>query len=126
MPLNVIEGHWLPRLVTLGGQDILTRDLHLWVDGVLVVPRPSQQIVNHSPDGFSIGYNGSGPAQTALAVLLAVTGDPDRAQSCYQQFKVQFISRLEQNKDFVLEVDVLQWIDDERRLRGLKLEVRDG
>ena len=33
-------------------------------------PEPSQQIYNHSPDGFQWSYEGSGPAQLALAVLL--------------------------------------------------------
>ena len=33
-------------------------------------PEPSQELWNHSPDGFNWGYGGSGPAQLALALLL--------------------------------------------------------
>ncbi len=30
---------------------------------------PRLDLANHSPDGFSWGYGGSGPAQLALAIL---------------------------------------------------------
>jgi len=33
-------------------------------------PRWSQRVFNHSPDGFEMGYGGSGPAQSGLAILL--------------------------------------------------------
>ncbi len=33
-------------------------------------PEPSQEIINHSPDGFNWGYGGSGPAQLALGFYL--------------------------------------------------------
>ena len=39
--------------------------------------KKSLQIVDHSPDGFQWGYNGSGPAQLAAAILNEVTGDPE-------------------------------------------------
>lgn len=41
----------------------------LWIDGVEIKPARSQRVSNHSPDGFNWGYTGSGPAQTALAIL---------------------------------------------------------
>jgi hypothetical protein len=47
----------------------------------------SLKLRNHSPDGFNWGYGGSGPAQTALAILLDATGDEKVAQYHYQQFK---------------------------------------
>src|SRR5204863_5783137 len=58
---NVIEGIWDDKdwygAVTM--------------DGALLRPGRSQRVINHSPDGFAWGYGGSGPAQLALAILLA-------------------------------------------------------
>jgi len=55
-------------------------------------PAPSQEIYNHSPDGFSWGYRGSGPAQLALALLLDATGNKDLALGYHQEFKEDFIA----------------------------------
>lgn len=49
-------------------------------------PAPSQALRNHSPEGFSWGYDGSGPAQLALAILLDYTGDEELALWHYQAF----------------------------------------
>lgn len=51
----------------------------------------SQKIHNHS-SGFEIGYGGSGPAQTALAILLDHLGNPQEAQRWHQDFKWEFVS----------------------------------
>lgn len=48
-------------------------------------------ICNHSPDGFEWSYGGSGPAQTALAIL-AFLYDDEIAQQHYQDFKNQKIA----------------------------------
>jgi len=61
-------------------------------DGVELLPKASQDIINHSPDGFNFGYTGSGPAQLALALLLDVTGDRDLSCRYYQTFKEQFVA----------------------------------
>ena len=50
-------------------------------------PEPSQRVWNHSPDGFSRGYHGSGPAQLALALLLDRGVEPRRAVRLHQDFK---------------------------------------
>ncbi len=63
-------------------------------DGERLSPDPSLKLQNHSPDGFSWGYNGSGPAQLALALLLDVTGDAAMAAHWYQRFKSSFIAKL--------------------------------
>ena len=47
----------------------------------------SQELVNHSPDGFNWGYGGSGPSQLALGLLLSVTSDTDLSLRYYQEFK---------------------------------------
>ncbi|MCU4744613.1 DUF6166 domain-containing protein [Natronoglomus mannanivorans] len=38
-------------------------------------PDRSLEVRNHGPTGFEWGYNGSGPAQLALAILLDYTDD---------------------------------------------------
>jgi hypothetical protein len=78
------------------------------VDGKVLDPGVSQKIFNHSPDGFAWGYGGSGPAQLALAILLAV-GIPARvAVAQHHRFKAKFVQHLER-ASFVLEVDVVDW-----------------
>ena len=69
-------------------------------------PHRSQQIVNHSPDGFNWGYAGSGSAQLALAILLEIfdpaVGDP---LPNYQMFKQDYIVPLKTGDDFLLIVN---------------------
>lgn len=55
-------------------------------------PAPSQEVYNHSPDGFNWGYGGSGPAQLALAILLEVTGNERVSLAHYQDFKQMFVA----------------------------------
>ena len=57
------------------------------VDGRPLRWRRSLAVRNHSPSGPEWGYRGSGPAQLALAVLLDVLRDRERAQHLYQGFK---------------------------------------
>jgi hypothetical protein len=69
---------------------------------VVVVPEsgeayplnPRYDLRNHSPDGFSWGYAGSGPAQLSLALLADALGDDDRARDAYQTYKFRVIGRL--------------------------------
>jgi hypothetical protein len=76
-----------------------TREVYL--DGHRLDPRSSQKHHNHSPDGFNWGYAGSGPAQLALAIILALTGKPDG----YQEFKFRVIAGIPQG-DFDIEFDL--------------------
>ncbi len=57
-------------------------------------PLKSLRLRNHSPDGFEWGYEGSGPAQTALALVLDFTRDRVLALSLYQQFKSKVVAGL--------------------------------
>ena len=77
-------------------------------DGVALSPVPSQRVWNHSPDGFAWGYSGSGPAQLALAILLAAGLDEQVAVDLHQDFKREHIAAIER-ASFVLEVDVEAW-----------------
>ncbi|MCI0540853.1 MAG: DUF6166 domain-containing protein [Verrucomicrobiales bacterium] len=74
-PRKVITEH--------GINDAAARDLPLRLD-----------IRSHSPTGFEWGYDGSGPAQLALALLADALGNDELAQNHYQQFKRNVISQL--------------------------------
>ena len=63
---------------------------------------PRYDLVNHSPDGFSWGYHGSGPAQLALAICADLVGD-NTAIEIYQDFKVRVVANL--HGEFILMAD---------------------
>lgn len=75
-----------------------------YLDGEYLSPKHSQGIFNHSPDGFSVGYLGSGCAQLALAILLKIC-DKGIAVAQYQEFKRKVIAKLPQNKPFEIEFE---------------------
>jgi len=80
----------------------------VWLNGKELTPQRSQNVWNHSPDGFNWGYGGSGPSQLALAVLLEITSSEKRALDMYQDFKRNVIARLPQS-DFDVVVDSASW-----------------
>lgn len=80
--------------------DVMTGEV--WLNDNPITPKKSQKIVNHSPDGFSWGYGGSGPAQLSLAILLEVLPE-DEAKDRYQDFKWAITAQLPQT-DFSIEV----------------------
>ena len=86
-------------------------------------PEPSLRLANHSPTGFSWGYEGSGPAQLALAILYDFTGDADYALANYQDFKREQIARMSMTSAWDMEGEALQkWIDTRatwEKLRGM-------
>lgn len=47
---------------------------------------------SHSPMGFAWGYEGSGPAQLALALLVDALQDVDLALRWYQEFKREVVA----------------------------------
>ena len=49
---------------------------------------------NHSPNGFSHGYSGSGCAQLALALCADATGNDEMARDIYQSVKRDVVARL--------------------------------
>ncbi len=50
-------------------------------------------LMRHSPDGFEVGYGGSGPAQLALAIL-ADAFDDKTALRMHQGFKHDVVSAI--------------------------------
>jgi len=72
-------------------------------------PRASQRLRCHSPDGFNWGYQGSGPAQLALALLYNVTQDKVMALRYYQDFKRDRVS-LWRDSWTVTDSDIRAWL----------------
>lgn len=89
------------------------------IDGKPLSPERSQRLVNHSPDGFSWGYNGSGPAQLAFAILIEFIPEA-MAFQIYQSFKEDVISHLDSSEPFHLFIDILEWVRN-HVLSGLEL-----
>ena len=81
---------------------------------------PRYDLRNHSPDGFSFGYNGSGSAQLSLALLADALGDTDRAQDMYQSFKFKVIGRLTGDKFELTEDDIRQKVAELEAETGRK------
>ena len=72
--------------------------------------RASLAVRNHSPTGPEWGYNGSGPAQLALAILLALT-DRETAERRYQEFKDDMIARIADAEWSLPLRDVRRWLE---------------
>jgi len=74
-------------------------------------PKRSQSIYNHSPNGFSWGYEGSGPAQLALALLLDVTDEVEVALKFYQNFKRHVVAIHPMGKSWsITEREISDWL----------------
>jgi hypothetical protein len=71
---------------------------------------PRHGLCNHSPDGFSWGYNGSGPAQLAFALVYDATGDLNFTRHVYQQFKSLIVANLDQDKDWYMSAQIVRAI----------------
>jgi hypothetical protein len=70
-------------------------------------------LANHSPDGFAWGYQGSGPAQLALALLVHASGCDNLAMLLYQEFKREVLCRFGQNTGWCLTREqIVQWMAD--------------
>lgn len=70
-------------------------------------PLPQRQEVHsHSPDGFSWGYQGSGPAQLALAILCDAIG-PVEAVRWHQDFKRDHIASLPADRGWTLPASLV-------------------
>ena len=97
-----IKGNWITREVIL--IDSTTGSIKR------LNPLPSQNIINHSPDGFNWGYGGSGPAQLALALLLRFT-DKETARNNYQKFKWDVVANLPQSNFVMTDQTIQEWLN---------------
>lgn len=73
------------------GQVLPNGDCLVLRDGKVFSPGRSLEVRNHSPCGFNWGYNGSGPAQLALALLLDASDARLLSERYYQRFKRDFV-----------------------------------
>ena len=92
---------------------VLGQNAHdIYVDGRPLSPNASLAVRDHSPNGFAWGYGGSGPAQTALAVLLATGARRETVTALYQEYKWEVIARLGNQDGFVLlGKDIINWLE---------------
>ena len=79
------------------------------VDGAPLDWWSSLAVRNHSPTRPAWGYGGSGPAQLALAILLAVT-DEATVQRFYQRFKWDVLAPIEADRWALDADDVRGWL----------------
>jgi hypothetical protein len=78
-------------------------------------PEPSQAVRNHSPEGFSWGYGGSGPAQLALAILMDYFGNtvsPEEMvdSGLYHRFKDHFLLNSPDEGFRIREEEIYEWV----------------
>lgn len=66
---------------------------------------PCLGLCSHSPTGFAWGYNGSGPAQLAFAIIFDLTGNAAAAHRYHQQFKARAIATVNRDGRFSLTED---------------------
>ena len=79
-------------------------------DDNILSPSPSQKMWNHSPDGFNWGYQGSGPAQLALALLLDATANPSLSVRLHQDFKREKVASWQDDWKINSE-EILAWVE---------------
>lgn len=108
------------RLVVQGGCPIRPEDdtlrsgydpsdvvLYRQVDGTACAS--VDHIVRHSPSGIEWGYTGSGPADLARSVLLAIT-DESTVERCYQAFKAEVLAHVPFAGGVLRAADVRRWL----------------
>lgn len=83
----------------------------VYVDGQLLDMNSSKiDIHDYDADALEWGYYGSGPSQTAAAILYDITGDKELTKRYHQEFKREFIANFEQNGFVLLESQVQNWL----------------
>lgn len=68
-----------------------------------------QDVRNHSPDGFEWGYEGSGPAQLALAILCNEF-DEKVAMQHYQAFKREVVGKFDRDRFELTSAGIRDWL----------------
>jgi len=82
----------------------------LFVDNTELLLDVANQL--HPSDATcEFGYFGSGPSQTALAILFDATGDRENSLKYYHDFKFEFIAPAPYDLGFtILEEQVKSWL----------------
>lgn len=83
--------------------------VRLWRDADGTARMSCPHVVRHSPSGPEWGYGGSGPADCARSVLLALT-DEATADAHYQAFKAEVVARLPEHGAVIQRTAALAWL----------------
>ncbi len=91
----------------------------IYIDNqVLDLTSSKLAIHDYDVDGPEWGYFGSGPSQTAAAILYDVTGDAELTKRYHQDFKREFIANFDQNGFILLELQIRMWLENFIRFEG--------
>ncbi len=74
----------------------------LWFLDGTGVRQPVEHVVSRSPSGLAWGYVGNGPADAALSILTAATGDAQLAERRHEEFMRDVLTKLQVNERFAL------------------------
>ena len=92
-----------------GGERTPALAVRLWRDADGTARMSCPHVVRHSPSGPEWGYGGSGPADCARSILLALT-DEATADAHYQDFKADVIARLPEHGAVIQRTVALAWL----------------
>jgi hypothetical protein len=79
-----------------------------------------KHVVKHSPAGFAWGYGGSGPSDLARCLLLEVIGIDRGKYWSYQDFKIDFVSKWNDNWQ-ITENEIKEWVNKKTIIDKLNL-----
>jgi hypothetical protein len=83
---------------------------NVYVDGKLLDLGPSKKDVYDYGADTEWGYFGSGPSQTAAAILYDAIGSAHVAKIYHQAFKREFIANFDQDGFTLLEIQIHSWL----------------
>src|SRR3974390_3180501 len=85
----------------------------VYVDENLLDINPSKTLIhNYDADSPEWGYFGSGPSQTAAAILYDLTNDVELTKKYHQDFKREFIATFDQNGFILIETQIRNWLHE--------------
>jgi len=104
----------------------LRENLEMLADVPTLITNVRRVVAEHSPDGFEIGYAGSGPADLALNIMAALfpVKDTDQAVKCFagqvsrqawdlhQPFKFKFLCGADRNHGAILWESIEEWLKE--------------
>ena len=85
-------------------------DVVLWRTAEGVARASVPHAARHSPTGIEWGYGGSGPADLARSVLLALVGERE-AGALYQRFKHEVVAAVPEKGGVLRAADVRAWVE---------------
>ncbi len=87
--------------------------------------QPVPHVNRHSPDGFEFGYEGSGPADLALSILMLVFGSY-WADLYYQKFKREIVATKTEQQWGMRVSEIVEWFTNSSRHEWFRREIRAG